>query len=338
VSNDTRVWSETYDRTLNDVFKVQDDIAGAVVAALKVSMLGDIKARAAPTTNSEAYLHYLRGQESAASGNYASLDTALSELQRAVALDPSFAEAWVALGATYTGSFAVSGRGGHDSARREAMSALQRALALNPALAGAHAEVARAYFTLDWNTAAAEVELNQALAIDPKNATALWLKGYIANSEGRFDEAIALHSTLRENDPLRIDSYRQLGNAYYRSGRLAEGAALLADTAKRFPTATTVHYRLGLILLAQKKAEAALAQFTLEPDSNFRVVGPPLALDRLGRKQEADKALAQALTSETVVNAAAYQVALIYAARGEADRAFQWLERAYRQRDAACCG
>jgi TolB-like protein/Flp pilus assembly protein TadD len=333
VTNDTRVWSETYDRTLDDVFKVQDDIAGAVVAALKVSMLGDTKTRAAPTNNSEAYLHYLRGQESAASGNSANLDTAVTELQKAVALDPSFAEAWVGLGATYTTGFALWGRGGYDSARRDAMSALQRALALNPQLAGAHAELARVYFTIDWNTAAAQAELKRALAIDPKNGTALWLSGYIANSEGRFDEAIAIHSRLRENDPLRVDSYRQLGNTYYRAGRLDEGAALLADTAKRFPTATTIHYRLGLARLVQDQPQAALAEFTLEQDPDFRLVGPPLALDRLGLKQEADKVLAQALTIETVVNAAAYQVALIYAARGDADRAFQWLERAYRQRD-----
>jgi TolB-like protein len=334
VTNDARVWSETYDRTLDDVFKVQDDIAGAVVAALKVSMLGETKTRTAPTTNSEAYLHYLRGQEAFSAGNAAMLDTAVTEFQKATALDPSFAEAWTALGNAYSSAFAVSGRYGYDSARSEAMNALQRSLALNPDLAGTHAELARVYFSMDWNTAAAQVELKRALALDPKNATALWLTGYIANSEGRFDEALAIHNKVRENDPLRVDTYRQLGNAYYRAGRLAEGAALFADAVKRLPAATTIHYRLGLVLLAQHRPQEALSEFTLEQDPDFHLLGPPLALDKLGRKPEADKILARALTDTTVINSAAYQVALIYAARGDADGAFQWLERAYRQRDA----
>jgi len=103
---------------------------------------------------------------------------------------------------------------------------------------------------------------------------------------------------------------------------------------KRLPAATTIHYRLGLVLLAQHRPQEALSEFTLEQDPDFHLLGPPLALDKLGRKPEADKILARALTDTTVINSAAYQVALIYAARGDADGAFQWLERAYRQRDA----
>jgi adenylate cyclase len=334
IANDKRVWSETYDRTLDDVFKVQDDIAGAVVAALKVSMLGDVKPRAAPTNNSEAHLHYLRGQEAFASGDSGKYDTGISEFQKAVALDPSFAEAWTALGAGYISDFALAGQTSFESARREAMNALQRALALNPDLANAHAELARFYFAMDWDNASAQAELTRAQALDPKNGIALWLSGYIANSEGRFNDALRLHNELRDNDPLRIDSYRQLGNAYYRANRLAESAAVFADAAKRFPAATTIHYRLGLVLLAQHQSQAALDEFMLERDPDFRLAGPPLALDKLGRKQEADKALAEAVANEHEAHGAAYQVALIYAARGDADRAFQWLERAYRQRDS----
>jgi tetratricopeptide (TPR) repeat protein len=143
-----------------------------------------------------------------------------------------------------------------------------------------------------------------------------------------------MHNESRDLDPLDVDNYRQLGNAYYRAGRLDAGIAVLADALKRVPAATTVHYRLGLLLLAQRKPEAALAEFSLEQQADFHLLGPPLALDRLGRKEEADKILAQALTRDTIVNGAAYQLALVYANRGDTDRAFQWLERGFQQRDA----
>jgi TolB-like protein/Flp pilus assembly protein TadD len=333
VADDTRVWSETYDRTLDDVFKVQDDIAGAVVSALKVTMLGDVKARAAPTNNSDAHLAYLRALEwfRDTGGSY---EDAVADLKKAVELDPSFADAWVALGRVYVSGFVGDGRGTYESARREAVDALQRALALNPQLATAHSTLAEIYYQMDWTPAPARVELERALAINPKEPLAVWLKGYIANSEGRFDEAIAMHNESRDIDPLQADNYRQIGNADYRAGRLDAGIAVLTDALKRIPAASTMHYRLGLLLLAQRKPEAALAEFSLEQQPDFHLLGPPLALDRLGRKAEADKILAQALTRDTVVNGAAYQLAIIYANRGDTDRAFQWLERGAQQRDA----
>jgi len=333
VADDTRVWSETYDRTLDDVFKVQDDIANAVVTALKITMLGDVKSRAAPTNNSEAHLQYLRALEWSR-GSGGSYEESIAALKKAVQLDPSFADAWEALGATYVGGFVSVGYGAYESVRREAVDDLQRALALNPQLAAAHSDLAEIYYQMDWTSAPARAELERALAIDPKDSLAIWLKGYMANADGRFDEAIAMHNESRDLDPLSVDNYRQLGNAYYRAGQLDAGIAVLRDALKRFPAAPTIHYRLGLLLLAEHKVEAALAEFSLEQQADFHLLGLPLALDKLGRREEADKILAQALTRDTVVNGAAYQLAIVYANRGDKDRAFQWLERGVQQRDA----
>jgi TolB-like protein/tetratricopeptide (TPR) repeat protein len=333
VADDTRIWSETYDRTLDDVFKVQDDIANAVVTALKVTMLGDMKARAAPTNNSEAHLQYLRALEWPR-GTGGSYEESIAALKKAVELDPSFADAWAALGATYVGGFVAAGIGGYESVRREAVNDLQRALALNPQLAAAHSILAEIYYQMDWTPAPARAELERALAIDPKDSLAIWIKGYMANSEGRFDEALAMHNESLNLDPLQADNYRQIANADYRAGHLDAGIAVLTDALKRFPAAPTIHYRLGLLLLAQHKPEAALAEFSAEQFADFRLLGIPLALDKLGRREEADKILAQALTQETVINGASYQVAIVYANRGDKDRAFQWLERGLQQRDA----
>jgi TolB-like protein/Tfp pilus assembly protein PilF len=333
VADDRRVWSETYDRTLDDVFKVQDDIANAVVTALKVTMLGDVKARAAPTNNSEAHLQYLRGREWSR-GTGGSYEESIAAFRKAVELDPAFAEAWAALGATYVGGFVAAGYGSYDSVRREAVNDLQRALALDPQLAAAHSILAEVYFQMDWTPAPARAELDRALAIDPKDSLAIWMKGYMANSEGRFDEALAMHKESLGIDPLEVDNYRQIANADYRAGRFDAGVAVLTDALKRFPAAPTIHYRLGLLLLAQNKPGAALAEFSAEQFLDFRLLGIPLALDKLGRREEADKTLAQALTRDSVLNGAAYQLAIVYANRGDADRAFQWLERGVQQRDA----
>jgi adenylate cyclase len=333
VGDDTRVWSETYDRQLDDVFKVQDDIANSVVTALKVSMLGEAVPRAAPTANSDAYLHYLQAREAMRSENNGFLQ-ADSELKKALQLDPSFAAAWLLLGTLHINGFVGGSYGPYDKARREAVDALQHALADDPSLAGAHVEQARVFFQMDFDTPAAQAELKRASALDPTGRGALWLTGYIANSEGRFDEAIAQHLASRDADPLFVDNYRQLGNAYYRAGRLDEAATVLNDTAQRFPTAGTVHYRLGLVRLQQHRLDEALSEFNLEPRGVFGQLGAPLALDALGRRAESDKMLNEALATSTAPAAAAYQIALVYANRGDRDAAFRWLERALEQRDA----
>ena len=334
VDDDSRVWSETYDRQLDDVFKVQDDIANSVVSALKVSMLGQVAPRAAPTTNSDAYLHYLLGGE-AMRTEMNGFEAADRELRKAVQLDPSFADAWALLATLHINGFVSGSYGPYAVARREAMDALQHALAINPQMVTAHVEQARVFFQMDFDTSAAQAELERAAALDPNSRAALWLGGYIANSEGRFDEAIALHLKSRDVDPLFYDNYRQLGNAYYRAGRLDEAAAVLQETAQRFPSAHTVHYRLGLVRLLQQRPEDALTEFNREEeDGAFRELGPPLALDVLGRHGDSERTLQVALKSEAVVSAAAYQVALVYANRGDADAAFHWLQRALAQRDA----
>jgi len=207
-----------------------------------------VKARAAPTNNSEAHLQYLRALEWRR-GTGGSYEESIAALKRAVQLDPSFADAWEALGATYVSGFASVGYGTYESVRREAVDDLQRALALNPQLAAAHSDLAEIYYQMDWTSAPARAELERALAIDPKDSLAIWLKGYMANADGRFDEAIAMHNESRDLDPLQVDNYRQLGNAYYRAGRLDAGIAVLSDAVKRFPAAPTIHYRLACCCL-----------------------------------------------------------------------------------------
>jgi len=130
---------------------------------------------------------------------------------------------------------------------------------------------------------------------------------------------------------LDTDVYIQIGDANYRAGSLAEAAAAYRAAIALQPAIGSVHYRLGLVSLRQNDPAGALAEMIQEPDSDFHAVGLPLALDALGRRGEADAAVADA--ERASASGAAYQIALIYAARHDADRAFLWLDRAYRQRD-----
>jgi tetratricopeptide (TPR) repeat protein len=148
----------------------------------------------------------------------------------------------------------------------------------------------------------------------------------------RFDYALAALERSRARDPLFTDVHIQMGNVNYRRGRLAEAAAAYHTALALDEHAGSVHYRLGLVALLQGDPTAALAEFEQEPDPDFHSVGLPLAYDALGRKADAESALAHA--ESTAAMGAAYQIALIYAARKDADDAFRWLDRAYRQRDA----
>jgi TolB-like protein/Tfp pilus assembly protein PilF len=331
VDTGTPMWSETYDRKLDDVFKIQDDIAGSVVSALKVSLLGRAVPRATPTANGTAYTAYLKCWKGG--DNREALAAALKSCEEAIALDPNFAPSWVGLASILQARFASFGDGGaYAVVRPKIYAALERALALDPKNANARIVLAYMYSTVDLDMTAAEAEVQRAIAIDAQLAGVNWTTGYFADIEGRFAESIAGLALAQNRDPLDIQVYLQTGNTYYRWGKLPEAATAFHTALDLDSGSSTLYYRLGLVALAQGDASAALAEFEQEQDRDFRAVGPPLALYALGRKEEADRGLAAA--ERTAADGAAYQIALIYAARKDPDGTFKWLQRAYAQHDS----
>jgi TolB-like protein/tetratricopeptide (TPR) repeat protein len=330
VDTGSPMWSETYDRKLDDVFKIQDDIAGAVVSALKVSLLGGTVPRATPTANSAAYTAYLKCWKGG--DNREAMALALKSCEDAVALDPNFAPGWLGLASILQGQFSAFGdAGAYEVVRPKIQAAIERALALDPKDGDAHLVLALVYATLDLRLSDAKDELQRASSLDPQLPFRSWMTGYFADVEGRYDEAIVALEVERKHDPLDLQVNLEMGNTYYRWGKLSEAANAFRAALGLDASAGTLHYRLGLVALAQGDPTAALAEFEQEPDRDFRAVGPPLALYALGRKAEADRALAAAELS--AAQGAAYQIALIYAARKDTDGAFKWLDRAYAQRD-----
>jgi TolB-like protein len=348
--NGYHLWSETYDRQFDDVFQVQDDIAAAVVRSLRVQLLDRSAVQSAPTADSEAYALFLQAELLGRSRASRDSLRAHGYLQQALRLDPGFARAWSALAELYTndgvewsevfppehGAGQVADLAtqrfllGTNRVSLAAHEAAQRALVLNGKDAEIHRAMARIlwWFDFDWNGAAAENQ--KARELDPANARVIEQSAQLAISMGRLDEGLALATHAAMLDPLGM-VYWEIGGANHRLGQLEAAADAYRRLIELYPGRAGVYFRYGLVLLSQDQPQAALEQFEQE-EPWYRSTGMALALDRLGRRADADHALAMA--ERNWGSGMAYQISYVHAARGDQDGALAWLERAYRQRDA----
>jgi tetratricopeptide (TPR) repeat protein len=273
------VWSETFDRQLDDIFKVQDEIAGSVVKALKVSLLESAVSRATTSVNSEAYTLYLQGHAMSFSATSPAEDKrAVDYLQQSLKLDPKFAPAWAELANTLAADFSTFATRPYEETRAQAHEAAEHALRLDPALPFAHVAMGRMLYQLDWNWDAAASELKQAISLEPRNSEAHRLLAYISITRGRFDEAIELLNHAIAFDPLQPWNYVVTGFATYRSSRLAAAEAAYRKALDLAPSDGKVHYLLGSVLLVRGQSTAALAEMEQETDLGYRHAGRALAL------------------------------------------------------------
>jgi eukaryotic-like serine/threonine-protein kinase len=328
VDNGYHVWSETYDRKLDDIFQIQDEIAKSVVNELKVSVLGGTLPRATPTTNHDAYLLYLQAKELQYRGNsLESARKAITYLHEALKLDPEFSQGWVTLATFLAANYNLFDVEPHDEARALIYSALDHARKLEPSLLPIHVVLGRVLYEVDWSWQAADAELKQAIELEPGNAEAHRLAAYLATTYGRFDEAITQAEKAIELDPLQPWNYVARGFAAYRSGRLAQAEANFRTALELAPGSGKFHCLLGAVLIARGQRESALAEMKKESNPRFRHVGMALALGALGQTDQSDKELRTA--EQEFGDEMGYWIALVYAARGDPDRAFAWLDRAF---------
>jgi len=331
VGDGFHLWSETYDREMNDIFAVQDEIARSVAGSLKVALLGKKTAMpSAQGTNAEAYNAYLQGRYFAQRGNKENLEKAIGYYEQAIKLDPGYAPAWAGLAGARSGQV---GRGylPVEEGYRKAREAAERALALDANLAEAHAAMGSIKLVHDWDWAGADASYQRALALEPGNARVVRVTARLAGTLGRFEEAMALGRRSVELDPLSVPTRHNFGLDAYRAGRLEEAVAAFKKAMELNPEYPVLHSSLGGVYLAQAHPQEALAEMERETEPDFRLYGQALAYHALGRKKESDAALAEYVVKYQADSA--FQIAELYAFRGEADRAFEWLERAYAQRD-----
>jgi len=183
----------------------------------------------------------------------------------------------------------------------------------------------------DWDWRGAEASCRRALELASGNAVVLDRAGTLALCLGRLDEAIGIKRRALAQDPLSARTYYHLGNALDATGRLAEAEAAFRKALELSPQIAATRATLSLNVLAQGRGEEALAEALREPDEGFSLYATAIIHHVAGRRAESDAALQELIAKYEMDSA--YQVAEVYAARGEADLAFDWLDRAYVQRD-----
>jgi adenylate cyclase len=330
-ADSSHLWSETYDRELTDIFAVQDEIAAAVVTQLKLRLLGGQLPASNATHNAEAYMLLLQARHLMGARTAESLQQAHDRLKQALALDPGYADAWAALSGLHTLRAGWVMRN-QTEAIREARAAAQRALALDPTNAEAQLAIAGILMQYDWDWSGAEAALKKVLETQPGSASALGSAGFLMRILGRNSEAIDLYRRSIAVDPMVSSSHRHLSNALLAAGQVAEAEMEMRATLMLEPEMMHSHYFRGRFLLMTGRFGEALEAMQAEEKGPYRQLGLAVAYHALGRHAESDAALAQ--LKAAYGDGYAMQIAGAHAYRGEADLACEWLERAYRQRDA----
>jgi serine/threonine-protein kinase len=332
------LWSDRFDRELEDVFAVQEEIAALIANRLKMQTgAAEIVSRERPTNNLEAYDAYLRGQFAWARGTPESWREAVAHFERAVALDARFAQAYVGLASILCLSAFAGAKSTDVFPRARALA--RTALEIDDRLADAHATMAYVKFWFDWEWTAAEEGFKRAIALNPNSAVAHSHYGVFLANLGRTDEAIEQCKRTLALDPLWVVSHQYLQWALYAAGRYLESLEAgqrALEIAPNYVLALNVNafnlVELGRLDEAEHTLEHAL---TLSPDDLLALCSLTVVSSRLGRRGEALEHLRRLDTRARHVGSSPVFVAMAYAAANLFDEAFEWLQRGLDERDQA---
>jgi TolB-like protein len=326
------LWTRTFDRELKDIFAVQEEIARAVADSLKVTLLGssDRSAQRAAPNSVEAHNAYLQGHFHFQRRNVEDYRKAVGYFDQAIQLDPDYAlayaercEAWTLIG-DLTGQ--------RTTAWPKAQSDAEKAVVIAPALAEAHAALGWVRFFVDWKFTEGLSELTRAKELSPGNPTANDLLARVIVYLGRLDEAERQARQAVDLDPLAFLAQNNLARVLFFAGKLDEAEAAGRKSAELQPAAANSHRWQALVAVQRGDGEAALREAQLEPDEGYRRFELALAQYVRGDRQAADTALADLIANGR--DQLAYQIAQVYAVRGETDKAFEWLQISFDNHDS----
>jgi serine/threonine-protein kinase len=331
-SDSSHLWSEDYDRKLTDVFKVQDEIAAAVVAQLKIKLLPNQQVtNAHRTANTEAYNQYLLGNQFYNRGTPDGYRRAVAAHGQAIALDPGFAAAFAGL--AYAEAYAADWAdtaAENAAGQQRALAAADKAIALAPNLADGYAARGFLRSGTTWEWAGAQADFEKALVLDPGNSTVQRRYGNLLLYLGRLPEAIAATRKAIELDPLSAGAWSNLGAIYIANAQLPEAREAVNRALTINPESSLANFYLGTLELLEGHAQEALTPFR-RANEVFSQTGIAMAEHTLGHAKESQQALDDLIAKYAHDSAA--QIAEVYSWRGEVDKTFEWLERAYAQRD-----
>jgi TolB-like protein/Tfp pilus assembly protein PilF len=322
------LWTQTFNRELEDIFAVQQEIAAAVASSLKATLLGADQRSSANPKTAEAHNAYLQGHYYFQRRNLEDYRKAVGHYDEAIRLDSDYALAYAERSEAWTliGDLTGEGKTAWPKARTDA----EKAVAIAPALAEAHAALGWVRFFTEWRFAEGLSELKRAKELAPANPTANDLLARVIVYLGRLDEAEKQGRQAVELDPLASAPKNNLARILWYQGKLDEADAVARKAAELQPNSASSRRWQVLVAIQRGDKETALREAQLEPDESYRRFELAVAQYARGDRTAADAALADLIAHDQGLD---YQVAQVYAVRGEREKAFEWLQIALDNHD-----
>ena len=338
VSDQTHLWTQTYEPGLNDMLALQDDVARRVSAALSVRFLPEAQQEIQQyaTANAEAYEAYLRGRAFWYQETHEALDEAIAQFQKTIALDPNYAPAYVGLADSYN----VMGGYGFvpaDEAFRKGKAAAAKALELAPNFSDAYTSMGFVSFYYDWNWNEAERLFKRALALNPNNKLAHEFYSSFLHAMGRLNEAQAESRIAKELDPLDAWLYDDKGWMLLSRRRPEQAIPEFRRAIELNPKFPAAHLSLAVAYIRIHEYDKARAevqraqQLGGDPTRVLEILGSVQALS--GDRQGARESISKLINHQVSGRVSPYSIALIYTQLGEKKEALDWLEKAYKEKD-----
>jgi eukaryotic-like serine/threonine-protein kinase len=328
--DNTRIWGDQYTRKFSDMLALQEEILGAMSQKLELKLDSNERKRM------EAYKLYLMGRNYWNKRRPDDLKKGIEYFQQAVDKNPQDAKAYAGLADSYT-LLAVYGSLPADEAFPKAKEAAEKALSIDDSLAEAHTSLGFVKTRYEWDWEGAEASFRRAIELNPNYALAhQWYSNYLI-SVGRYRDAVDAAKRGQEVNPLSLISNAQVGWAYFFAGRNEEGVAACLKVIEMDPNFFSARRYYGLILEQKGMYEQAIEQFVKarEQSGGSAVVVAALghAYALAGKRHEAEKIIEELLDPSKPRRGSSYDIAIIYTGLGEKEKAFEWLEKAFNERD-----
>jgi serine/threonine protein kinase/tetratricopeptide (TPR) repeat protein len=331
------LWSQRYDRTLEDVFAIQDEIANTIVNTLRATTFASLETPVARrhTENVRAHSLYLRGRHAWNKRTQEGVFEAINFFEQAITEDPQYALAYTGLADSFALLLdyrSVPVQEWHERAKEYA----RKALALDESLAEAHTSLAWSLFIYDWDWEAASQEFRRAIELDPKYATAHQWHAFSLASRGRLDEALLEGHVAQELDPASVSIRRTLGWLYYYARRYEQASYHLSRALEMNPDAEETYRVLGLAVAMQDdlvEAERVLREaITLRGAGPYAIATLGYVLARAGNRAEALQHLRDLEQRAASGYVSSVAFATLHIGLGDIERALDWTERAREER------
>lgn len=328
------IWSQEYERELDDIFVLQEDIATAVIRALRVDILEPLEDKRTPTSNIEAYEMYLRARASWHKREYSAMVQSIDYYKRAIELDPDYADAYSGLAEAWV-LLAIWGYVDSTEPLRHAAQAAAKALELDADLPGTQVALGSIAHWYDWDHERAERHFLHAIELDSTYPTARnWYSIFLANT-GRTRESLEQLQIALETDPANVIINSQVAYTYLHNGDFVKAVESANAALEKDPRYIPARYYLGWALQMNGQYAGAIRQYlrVAQPIPLFRQILAQ-AYAAAGRTEEVAEVVEELMETRErgEFYVPAYFMAVIYAQQGDVDAAFEWLETAIAER------